>query len=158
MKKLLLPAMVAASLLISCTSEDSDESANGGFSNDPVSGVVYDEAFTFGGGKASPITVNGVESLYIYLGESALNCESSTSACPIWIVVPEAVGSYTPQTDGHLQFEDNADGGFEGSLDAEIEITSITATTVTGKVKATGFYDDENSINGTFTVPYCGLD
>ncbi|MFL9843041.1 hypothetical protein [Flavobacterium rhizosphaerae] len=159
MRKMFLSAFVAATLLVSCSSDDSDDTnSNGGFSNGPVSGTIYNEDFTAAGGVARPITLSSTESLYIYLGTSALNCESSTANTPIWITVPAAEGTYKPQTDGHVQFRSTDGDSFEGAIDAEIEITSITETSVKGKVKATGFDDDENNINGTFEVPYCSLD
>lgn len=149
---------LAASLMASCSSSDdsSDKTKSGEFSNSPVSGVIYNEDFTIGGGRARPITLGSTESLYIYLNEAAIDCES-TDSNPVWITVPAAVGTYTPQTDGHVQFKDVNGESFEGAIDAKIEITSITETTVKGKVMATGFYDDENDINGTFEVPYCAL-
>lgn len=149
---------LAASMLTSCSSsDDTNETITDGFSNEPVAGVIYSEDFTIGGGKASSVTLNEVESLNIYLSEADIDCDGVFQN-PIWITVPEAVGTYS-RTEGEmtLQFRDATGDSFEGSLDAEVEITEITETSVKGRVKATGFYEDENSINGTFDVQYCPL-
>lgn len=159
MKRIVYSMFLAASLMASCSSSDdsNDTTTPGSFADEPVAGVVYSEDFTVGGGKARSIELNGVESLYIYLNESVIDCES-TGSNPIWITVPAAVGTYTRE-DGEmtLQFRDVNGESFEGSLDAKIEITAITETMVTGRVMGTGFYEDENEINGTFEVPYCPL-
>lgn len=156
MKKFMYSILVASALFVSCGSDDSEETVTQveGFAGTPVSGVVYNDDFTIGGGMARPIILNTTESLYIHLSPTAINCESSNLG-PIWITVPARTGTFTPATGGTLQFQDEADGGFEGATDAEIEIISISATTVTGRVKASGFYETENNINGTFTVQYC---
>lgn len=157
MKKAFYSMFAAVALLASCSSsDDSDNNNTGGFSNEPVSGTVYNEDFTVGGGKARSIELSGTESLYIYLSETAIDCDD-TSSNPIWITVPAEVGTYDAQTDGHVQFKDINGDSFEGSLDAKIEITEITETSVKGKVMASGFEDGENEINGTFNVQYCPL-
>ena len=158
MKKIIYSVFFAASLLASCSSsDDTEETITDGFSNQPVSGVIYSEDFAIGGGKASSITLNGVESLNIYLSETDIDCDGG-SQNPIWITVPEAVGAYK-RSEGEmtLQFRDVDGESFEGSFDAEVEIMEITETSVRGRVKATGFYEDENNINGTFDVQYCPL-
>ena len=150
--------LVAASLLVSCGGSDdsTDAVVKDGFANTPVSGTVYNKTFTVGGGKARSISLNGTESLYIHLTPAAIDCDA-TDLGPIWITVPAAVGTYTPATKGTLQFQDKESDGFEGATDAEIEIISITDTKVIGRVKASGFYEGENDINGTFSVQYCPL-
>lgn len=162
MKKLFYSMFIAAALVTSCSESDdnpnnSGNPSNGSFSNNPVSGVVYNEAFTIGGGKATSIMTNDVDSFYIYLNEADITCEESVTN-PIWIIVPAEVGTYE-RTQGEmtLRFKDVNNGDFEGSLDAKIEITEITETMIKGKVMATGFYDNENNINGTFEVQYCPL-
>ncbi|MBY8962349.1 hypothetical protein KJK34_06265 [Flavobacterium sp. D11R37] len=163
MKKFFYSAIVAAALMVSCSDDDSSDNNNNnnnnsdGFSNNPVSGVIYNEDFDLGGGTATPITLNGVESLNIDLSESDITCDD-TNEQPIWITVPAAVGSYSRQ-DGEVtvQFRDVNGDSFEGSLDAEVEITEMTETMVKGRIMAGGFDETENSINGTFEVTYCPL-
>ncbi|NDI97752.1 hypothetical protein GWA97_01505 [Flavobacterium sp. LaA7.5] len=158
MKKIVYSLFVAASLMVSCSSsDDSDNTSTDEFSNSPVSGVVYSEDFTIGGGTARSIELNGVDSFYIFLNENAVDCDSDVED-PIWISVPAAVGTYNRE-DGEmtLQFRDVNGDSFEGTLDGKIEITEITETMVKGKVMAAGFDEEENSINGTFSVQYCPL-
>ena len=90
------------------------------------------------------------------MGGLSVSCDDTENG-PIWIVVPAQVGTYDFSTGGHIQFSDPNSDDFEGALDAEVEITTITETTITGKVKGTGFDETENSINGTFSVQYCPL-
>ncbi|AWH86743.1 hypothetical protein HYN59_17230 [Flavobacterium album] len=158
MKKIILPAIVAASFLFSCSSDDSERTNNNGsFSNDPVSGVVYGHDFTFVGGKASPINANGEDVLYIDLAGVAMDCDSDVET-PIWIIVPAAVGDYTSANGASIQFSDDAAGSFQGSFNEHVKITSITDTTVKGQVMGDGDDDAVNSINGTFEVHFCGID
>ncbi|AXG73305.1 hypothetical protein DVK85_03295 [Flavobacterium arcticum] len=158
MKKIIYCLFLTAALITSCSSSDDFEvTTPDGFATTPVSGVIYDESFVIGGGTSRAIELNGTSSLYIYLDANVIGCDSEVES-PIWISVPATVGTYSrSQGEMTLQFRDVNSDDFEGSLDAEIEIISITETTVKGKVKATGFYEDENNINGTFEVIYCSL-
>lgn len=157
MKKIMLSAIVAASFLISCSSDDAEKTTTNGFSNNPVSGVVYSQSFTAGGGTANPVTSNGEDVLYIHLSRTAMNCGADTDT-PIWIIVPAEVGSYTSETGASVQFSDDATESFEGGFGERVEITSITENTVKGRVISEGFDKAENSINGTFEVNFCGID
>ena len=159
MKKLFYSMFIAAALTTSCSSDDDSGSTPvaGEFSNSPVSGVIYGEQFTIGGGKATSIELNDVPSFYIYLNQNDINCDDSVSN-PIWISVPSEVGVYERQEgEMTLQFRDVNGESFEGSSDAKIEITEITDTMIKGKVMGDGFDEGENSINGTFSVQYCPL-
>jgi hypothetical protein len=158
MKKLMYSMLLATSLLFSCSSSDDDNNNNNdGFATTPVSGTVYNTNFTMVGGKATSMTSNGVEVFDIYLTETAITCDETDNLGPLWITVPAAVGTYDFSSGAHIQFQDPNSSDFEGALDAQIEITSITATTITGKLKGSGFNEGENDINGTFTVQYCPI-
>ena len=155
MKKVTYSVLVTLSLLASCSSSDDDKEVIGdGFAAAPVSGVVYGENFTAGGGKSQSVTLNGVESLYIYLTPGAINC-NSIQLDPISITVPAATGTYTSGIT--VVFKNPANDDFEGATDKKIEILSISETSVKGRIKASGFHNDEQNINGTFEVPYCPL-
>ena len=153
----MLSAIAAASLLISCSSEDSDETTNHEFSNNPVSGVVYSQDFEFGGGTASPLTANGEEVLYIHLGRTEMDCDSDADT-PIWIIVPAAVGDYMAEDGAIIQFSDDEAGSFGGGYNTHVEIISINETMVKGRVISEGFDAEETSVNGTFEVVYCGIE
>ncbi|WP_298146825.1 hypothetical protein [Flavobacterium sp.] len=156
MKKLLCSIFIATSLLLSCSSSEEDTNNNqGGFATTPVSGVVYSNPFTMVGGKARSLTSNGVEVFYIYLTETAINCNETENLGPLWIIVPAAVGTYDFAGGARIQFQDPNSTDFEGASDAEIEITAISTTTITGKLKGSGFNAGENEINGTFSVQVC---
>ncbi len=158
MKKIMFSAIAAATFLASCSSDDSDKTTTtGGFSNSPVSGVIYDQDFTVGGGTASTVNANGQDMLYIHLGRTTMDCDSDAET-PIWIIVPAAVGDYTSEDGATVQFSDDESGSFEGGYNEHIVITSITATTIKGKVIAEGFDEAENSINGTFEVVNCTVE
>ena len=148
--------LIAALLLTSCSSSDEDEKVStGGFSDKPVSGVVYNKKFTVAGtGVAGALKSNGEDTFYIHLSDIATNCDSDTSKAPLWLIVPATVGTHNSLDGAHMQFRDVANDGFEGSS-ATIEIISITSTTVKGRVMSDSFNDDKNSINGTFTAQLC---
>lgn len=154
MKKLFFSLFVGALVFASCSSEDSASPGNTNFSNSPVSGVIYGESFTIGGGYARPISLNGVASYYIYMDTASVECFES-SGTPLWVILPAGVGTYD-STQVSVQFR-NDDGSFEGASEEKVEITEVTETTVKGKIRAVGFDDTEHYINGTFAVQYCPL-
>jgi len=154
MKKITYSVLITLSLLASCSSSDEKEVIGDEFAATPVSGVVYGQNFTVGGGKSQSVTLNGVESLYIYLTPGVINC-NSVQLDPISITVPAATGTFT--TGFTVVFKNPANDNFEGATDKKIEILSISETSVKGRIKASGFHDDEQNINGTFEVPYCPL-
>jgi len=156
MKKIAYSIFMAVLLMVSCGSPEEDtNTTDGSYRTTPVSGVVYGDDFTVGGGRARSINSNGVDSFYIYLTPGTLACDGDTTGAPIWIVVPAAVGEYT--TNFSMQFRDDAVGAFGGATEQKIEITLITETVVKGRIRAVGFESNINSINGTFEVQYCPL-
>ena len=156
MKKLLYSIFFAASLLASCSSSEEDDNNNqDGFATTPVSGVVYNADFEMAGGKARSLSSNGEEVFYIYLSETAIDCDETENLGPLWIIVPAEVGMYDFMTGARIQFQDPNSDDFEGALDVEIEITAISETTITGRLKGSGFNEGENEINGTFSVQVC---
>lgn len=142
-------------LFISCSGDDSEENTGGGISNTPVSGKLYGKNFTIGGGKADFITFSGVESADIEITAQNIGCEtaSTSSNFPILITTPRAVGTYTSNV--YVTFHDpDSDAYVSVSGGTTVEITAVTSTLITGKIKTSSTTTD-NYINGKFEIPIC---
>lgn len=153
MKKISIFILLAF-LSFSC-SDDSDENSNdGAISNNPVSGELYGNAFTIGGGKGIFDEVFGVESVELYLTSEDLGCETlGFSDFPITVTAPREVGVHT--TDVYATFNDPDSSDFISlSGGITVEIISITDDLVVGKVRAASTSTD-NSIEGKFELPIC---
>ncbi len=155
MKKNVLFALLVPVLLMSCTSDDSENNTGTGISNSPVSGKLYGKNFTIAGGKASLVMFSGVESADIVISAQALGCSASSTSAnfPIDIITPSAVGTYT--TNVYVTFNDpDTDDFVSVSGGTTVEITSSTPTMIKGKIK-TSSTTTNNNINGTFEIPIC---
>lgn len=158
MKKLSLCLLLALSVLTSCSDDDSnntDTNSGGGLTNNPLSGTVYGQDFTIQGGRAQHVTMFNVESISIDVSALALGCgaPSTDTSFPIRIVAPRQEGTFT--TDVYVTFNDpNSTDYVSVSGGNTVEITSLTATTVKGKVRS-GSTTTNNYINGSFELPIC---
>lgn len=154
MKKIaLLIAMFFA--IVSCSSDDSgDSNGGGGISDNVVSGKLYGNNFTLGGGKASPIILSGVESIQIWLTAQDLGCETEgTSDFPISIMTPKAIGTHTTGVSVTFREPNSTDFISLGNGNT-IEIISLTDTKIIGKIMAASTVTD-NNIEGKFEISIC---
>lgn len=159
MKNPLLYFLLAISLCISCSDEDTDTNKNAyGFSGNPISGTLYGRNFTMRGGRAARVNMFNVESIEIQLSAQNLGCEAASGSAnfPIRITAPRATGVYTE--DVYVTYEDpdsdsyvSVASGMGGNL---MEITSITETKVTGNIISSSTTTN-NNINGSFEIPIC---
>lgn len=151
----MLFAVVVMSLT-SCSSDDSsstDNNNNGGISNSPVSGTLYGEDFTIGGGYARMQTINEVESFTLYMTEENLDCDDAFSGdFPIVVRTPSTIATHTTGT--AISFNDPASDDFISVSGATVIITEVTDTMVKGKIKGASTSTD-NDINGTFSLSIC---
>lgn len=152
MKKIaLLIAMFFA--VVSCSSDDSSDS-NGGITDNPVSGTLYGNDFTLGGGKAYFEEIFGEESVEIWLTADDLGCETlGFTDFPISIIAPRTEGTHT--TGVYVTFTDPDSSDFISvSSGNTIEIISLTDTEIVGKIKASSTSTD-NAIEGRFEISIC---
>ena len=153
----MLFAVVVMSLT-SCSSDDSsstdNNNNNGGISNNPVSGTLYGDDFTIGGGYARMQTINEVESFTLYMTDENLDCDDAFSGdFPIVVRTPSAIATHT--TGAAISFNDpGSDDFISVGSGVTVIITEVTDTMVKGKVKGASTSTD-NDINGTFSLPIC---
>ncbi|WP_405292518.1 hypothetical protein [Algibacter sp. Ld11] len=134
------------SLMISCSGDDNSNSEDN-ISNQILQGQVFGNDFTALGGKA----FDSGEDISVNITNIAADCESSVLDYDLEIstyVTPE-VGVYEG-----INVVFNKDGEAPlNYLDSIVEVTSLTDTEITVKIKAVS--SSENTIEGIFTVPYC---
>jgi len=156
MKKYSKFFLVLALAIVSFTSCNSDDVETTSPSNDPLTGMVNGLEFRAIGGKAfdrgeGEMSVN-ITNVETTCADSVLDYDLEVS-----FIVPNTTGRY----DGaNLNVVFSADGETPRNLigSSVIEINSIRINsaeggTLSGKVIAT--WDDNNTVNGTFTVDYC---
>ena len=133
------------SLMISCS--DDDDNSGDNISNQILQGQVFGNDFTALGGKA----FDSGEDISVNITNIAADCESSVLDYDLEIstyVTPE-VGVYEG-----INVVFNKDGETPYNyLYATVEVTSLTETEITVKIKADSSSD--KTVEGTFTVPYC---
>jgi len=141
--------------ILSCKKKDNPQPEA---STTPVSGKIYSSTFT-----AQNAVIRNVSFSYqnykpedlfaIYLSENkGDDCSADLSKFAVRLSVPKKIGKFT-ENDIYVLLEDpNSTDGALFSSDSVIEITSITADKVTGKVDA----KFENSyIKGSFEAKIC---
>lgn len=154
-------------LLLICASCKEDE-ADTGFSDQPMAGKISDLAYTStsGGGQAID-WVFDESRVDITIGGELVSepCSYSYDGPVVSFIVLKEVGTYTLDEDWvsdasvgqylvYLHPNGNSDpDDFIIVSDGAIEILSVTSESISGRVNAR--YDDQNFVNGSFTVNYC---
>ncbi|GAL62416.1 hypothetical protein [Algibacter lectus] len=132
------------SLMISCSDDDN---SGDNISNQILQGQVFGNDFTALGGKA----FDSGEDISVNITNIVADCESSVLDYDLEIstyVTPE-VGVYEGI---NVVFNKEGEAPYN-YLDATVEVTSLTETEITVKIKADSSSD--KTVEGTFTVPYC---
>lgn len=157
MKNLYLTAIILMLFTISGCSKNEDEDVKEEVVSEklldtPVAGKIYDTTFKINnkGGYANNITINGIESIDIYLTSEEVGCDApSGTKFPAIITTPRAIGTHTSKTS--IFFKDPKSTDFVSVSNVTVEIISV-GTTVVGKVMGSS---SNSNINGKFEVPYC---
>jgi|GEM_PF-3723569 len=146
-------------LIVAFVSCSSDDDGDGGVNvkDQLVTGTVQSRPFTFVGGKAFLTTnFNQEEAVSVNLTNVTANCDSSIFDydLSISVIVPNKIGVFT-----EVNVVTNDDDSVPSNhLNETVEITAISATEITGKIKlndpASGVFK-ENIFEGTFTLPIC---
>ena len=152
MKKLFWSLLVVT--FISCSKDAVDSAST--ISNQPLTGIVEGKAFTVNGGQAFFRSSSSAEEITIYLTNDDFGCETSIFDYNLIIsaTVPNMVGVYT---DINIVTQDGNNTPFN-SLGETVEITAVSATEISGKMKLTkesSAISAASIFEGSFTVPIC---
>ena len=153
MKKYFLVFLMIV-VFVSCSKSEDDDTS---IKNQEVTGTVQNEPFTFKGGKAFLTTnFNDEEAISINLTNEIVGCDVYINdyGLSISIIAPLKVGVHK---EVNIVTQDGNGIPFN-HLDETIEITALSDTEVSGKIKlnnpASGPFK-ENIFEGTFTVLIC---
>lgn len=147
MKNILKILLIVATVSVaSCSTENT---IGGGViaSNTALNGKVFGKNFTFKGGKSFP----SGDKISIYLTDVVADCSSDIFKYEYRIstVIEKKIGTNTKA---------NVVFGKEGEiplnvLQSTVTIESVTDTEIKGKIKSES--NEDNTVEGSFTVPYC---
>jgi hypothetical protein len=123
----------------------------------PLEGLIAGEAWTF---KYAKAIYNEIDQIY----DTELYGTQQTNDDPCQIVfsgeaflsfqLPNATGNYQIPADIIVKFEQpGTSNDFYTAVSGYVDITSITSGQVVGFVQA--YYDDDNSVEGTFSFLSC---
>jgi hypothetical protein len=159
MKRLIYLNLLMFALVFTSCSTDED-SGNGGsegeISDAPLTGKLFGQDFEVNGSRADYTVDFGEERITVQLSNEDIGCETGqfSGQFPISISTPPEEG-YT--TDVYVIFSDpDSDDFVSVSGDLEIEVTSLSDTEITAKIRASTISSEpENHIEGKFTASIC---
>ena len=133
-------------------------SSSGGsttISSQPLSGKLGGQPWTLGTGETNSLSSTTSQYWVDAYAESFTPCTGSepTSADRIIMKLPTAIGTYPLSFNFNQTFYVAANNENFVATSGEIDITDITATTITGGAKFA--YDADNSIDGQFQTTIC---
>lgn len=134
------------SLIVSCSSDDDNINENN-IANQTLQGTVFGNDFTALVGKA----FDSGDDISVNITNIVADCDSSVLDYDLEIstYVTAEVGVYEG-----INVVFNKDGETPHNyLSGTVEVTSLTETEITVKIKADS--SDNNNIEGSVTVPYC---
>ena len=140
-----LAAIVLAVVFVGCSDSDSDNL--GGIANTPLKGKVHGTSFVAQGGKAF---VSG-NNLSINITNVTADCNSSILDYTLYVStdVESKVGITTK---ANVVFNKKGETPLN-KLNSTVTVEKLTSTEVTVKIKADSTGD--NTVEGTYTVPFC---
>lgn len=124
-------------------------------SGQPLSGKIGGQSWTFMTGETSSSVPNSGRYWVDAYGESFTPCSGSApfTADEILMEFPMSVGNYAVTLDLSQTFYIAATNDNLVATSGEIDITDISATTITGGAKFA--YDADNSVDGQFQMTIC---
>jgi hypothetical protein len=126
-----------------------------GISSQPLSGKIGGQPWTFATGQTDSFLTTDSEYTVDAYAETFTACTgtASVTANEVLLNFPKAVGNYAVTLDLNQTFYVAATNDNFVATSGEIDISAITATTITGG--ASFAYDADNSVNGQFVVTIC---
>jgi hypothetical protein len=124
-------------------------------SSQPLSGKIGGQPWTFMTGETDSFQLSANQYSVDAYAESFTPCTGAASltADSLFLNLPMAVGSYAVTFDLNQTFYIAATSDNLVATSGEIEITAISATTITGG--ANFAYDANNSVDGQFQASIC---
>lgn len=159
MKKGLFILLVLFAVISSCKKDDDAPGYN--FIDKALSGKIEGGSWTFRSGYVDSSSYEGVKKLSMsFYGVTGDACSDFLDGDRVIFSVPMKIGvfplkfSFTDLEGSQTVtlFDDETSMNNIATSGA-IEILSISSTSVTGRIDATS--DDDNTINGNFTVSFC---
>lgn len=162
---LMLTVLFSGLLVTSCSDDGGDDGSlcEKNIANQTATGKLLGADFTFAEGEVKENFADDTEYRYTLYGESIMGdiCEFLNPDKPngsIIFSVPKSEGTYDLGLDTQLSVTFNDATGQSGAnayvvTCGTVEITTITATTISGKLIAD--YDTDNNVEGTFTATLC---
>lgn len=154
MKKILLLFLLSI-FIIGCSKDDENDS--GDIKDQVLTGIVQGKPFIFKGGKAfGTTTFDDEPGISLNLTNVTANCDAAVFDFELRInaVVPRKVGVFN---DINIVDQDGDDLPFN-NLDKTVEITSLSATEISGKMKLNRpetSIAEESVFEGAFTLTIC---
>lgn len=158
MKKLLLFSAICTSLFIISCNKDDEPGPSFEFKNQDLQGMINGTAWEIASGYAedSPWedTDLSIELTNVFYDDPC--SEFILDGIQVFFDIPKEVGVYELKlaTDGQTITLYDPDGSLNTIVvEGAVEITSISDSEVSGRID--GRSDDDNHVNGNFTVPFC---
>ena len=150
---LLLLASSLSLPLVACTTDDGSSSSTASIDPAPLSGTVGGQAWTFQAGHTDSFLSKDEPDFFASLFPTTFStCGfSEPSGDHLILSIPKTVGDYPMSLSRNMTFVVGNDNKI--AIDGHIEVTEVTATSVKGGIVAK--FDDQNEVNGTFTIPVC---
>jgi hypothetical protein len=155
MTKIFATALLASLSLASFAgcATDSDDMSTAEISADPVSGMVGGQAWTFKAGDTDAFLSSDGDTFFASLYSSQFTtCGfSEPTGDHLILNIPKTVGDYPMSLSRNMTFVVGNDNKI--AIDGHISVTEVTATQIKGGIASK--FDDQNTINGSFTIPIC---
>ena len=155
MNKLALAFLASTSLLsfAGCATDDGDDMSSAEISATPVAGKVGGQPWTYVAGHTDAFLSEGDDDFFATLFPAQFTtCGfSEPSGDHLILSIPKAVGDYPMSLSRNMTFVVGNDNKI--AIDGHIVVTEVTATQLKAGIAAK--FDDQNTINGSFTIPIC---
>jgi len=124
-------------------------------SSQPLSGMIDGQPWTFMTGETNSSLSTASQYWVDAYAESFTPCTGypSSTADELLLSLPTAVGSYPLSPEFTQTFYIAATNDNLGASSGQIDVTAVTATTITGGARFA--YDANNSVDGQFEVTIC---
>ncbi|WP_276167236.1 hypothetical protein [Zobellia alginiliquefaciens] len=161
-RKFIIPSLVLAcsTFFISCSTDETDEesSSESEITTAAVSGFLNSEAFTPATTHFTKGESFGDAGYEFKLFSETEECDEFQSVGDISFFIESDVELTVGEYDGngpYFFYTDGEDFGTASYFGAEVIITEVTETTISGRVRGGDSEKGENSIDGAFTATLC---
>jgi hypothetical protein len=128
----------------------------GPISTQPLAGKIGGQAWTFMTGETIASLSNADElfvNLYPTSFETCVSFGAPTGVDNVIMIMPRAAGSYSLGLSLTATLYDASDNSNYATTNGSLVIDSVTATTISGGLRAT--YNGDNSVDGQFQAAIC---